>query len=92
MTYPQFVPVETRARHFTVSVSCIRGWLRQGRIPKNTYIKVGNTYRFNIDAVIKALIAEPDDDVKPVVESVEVGIASAPVQLELDFINPDADL
>jgi len=71
-----FVPIEKVARHFTVSVSTIRAWVRQDKVPSDTYIKVGNTYRFNLDAVeaalIKARSAEEFDD----------------RQLELDF---DAD-
>jgi excisionase family DNA binding protein len=71
-----FVPIEKVARHFTVSVSTIRAWVRQNKVPSDTYIKVGNTYRFNLDAVEAALIkersAEEFDD----------------RQLELDF---DAD-
>jgi excisionase family DNA binding protein len=71
-----FVPIEKVARHFTVSVSTIRAWVRQDKVPSDTYIKVGNTYRFNLDAVEAALIkersAEEFDD----------------RQLELDF---DAD-
>lgn len=54
MTGP-FVPIEEVAKHFTVSVSTIRAWVRQGHIPKDTYIKVGNTYRFSIDNVATAL-------------------------------------
>lgn len=54
MTGP-FVPIEEVAKHFTVSVSTIRAWVRQGHIPKDTYIKVGNTYRFAIDNVATAL-------------------------------------
>jgi excisionase family DNA binding protein len=71
-----FVPIEKVARHFTVSVSTIRAWVRQNKVPSGTYIKVGNTYRFNLDAVEAALVearsAEEFDD----------------KQLELDF---DAD-
>jgi|TARA_R110000803_G_scaffold38806_2_gene83815 excisionase family DNA binding protein len=71
-----FVPIEKVARHFTVSVSTIRAWVRQDKVPSDTYIKVGNTYRFNLDAVeaalVKARSAEEFDD----------------RQLELDF---DAD-
>tara|TARA_R110000803_G_C11900227_1_gene311997 strand:+ start:522 stop:830 length:309 start_codon:yes stop_codon:yes gene_type:complete len=54
MTGP-FVPIEDLSKHFSVSVSTIRAWVRQGHIPKDTYIKVGNTYRFSIDDVSIAL-------------------------------------
>lgn len=50
-----FVPIEDLSKHFSVSVSTIRAWVRQGHIPKDTYIKVGNTYRFSIDDVSIAL-------------------------------------
>ncbi len=50
-----FVPIEDLSKHFSVSVSTIRAWVRQGHIPKNTYIKVGNTYRFSIADVSSAL-------------------------------------
>jgi hypothetical protein len=91
MTQQPFVPVEELAKHFTVTVSCIRGWLRQGKIPKSTYIKVGNTYRFNVPAVVEALMQLPKPEAKPVDTAVEVGGTPVPVQLELNF-NPDDDL
>ena len=71
-----YVPIEDLAKHFAVSVSTVRAWVRQGHIPKSTYIKVGNTYRFNKTNVTDALTKtpQPTDD----------------AQLELDF-NPDED-
>tara|TARA_R110000782_G_scaffold190972_2_gene280794 strand:+ start:5023 stop:5301 length:279 start_codon:yes stop_codon:yes gene_type:complete len=50
-----FIPIEELAKHFSVSVSTIRAWVRQEHIPKDTYIKVGNTYRFSIADVSAAL-------------------------------------
>ena len=50
-----FVPIEDLSKHFSVSVSTIRAWVRQGHIPKDTYIKVGNTYRFSVADVSVAL-------------------------------------
>jgi len=52
-----YVPIEDLAQHFSVSVSTIRGWIRRNQIPKHTYIRVGNTYRFSIDDVSVALSA-----------------------------------
>ena len=57
-----FVPIEKVARHFTVSVSTIRAWVRQDKVPSATYIKVGNTYRFNLDAVEAALVKARSDE------------------------------
>ena len=50
-----YVPIEDVAKHLSVSVSTIRAWVRQGYIPKATYIKVGNTYRFRLAAVVDHL-------------------------------------
>jgi excisionase family DNA binding protein len=50
-----YVPIEDVAKQFSVSVSTIRAWVRQGFIPKPTYIKVGNTYRFCLEAVVEHL-------------------------------------
>jgi hypothetical protein len=88
MTEP-FVPIEDLAKHFTVSISTVRAWVRQGLIPKETYIKVGNTYRFNVSKVVEALTSAP----KPEPEKIEPKPEEpdAPVQLELD-LNPDKDI
>ena len=65
----KFVPIEKVAEHFSVSVSTIRAWVRQEHIPKTTYVKVGNTYRFSLDKVEESLLGEdnyfqnPDEDV-----------------------------
>ena len=50
-----FVPIEDVAKHFSVSISTVRAWVRQNHIPKDTYIKIGNTYRFNVGDVSSAL-------------------------------------
>jgi len=52
-----YVPIEDLANHFSVSVSTIRGWIKRDQIPKHTFIRVGNTYRFSIDDVSVALSA-----------------------------------
>jgi|3_EtaG_2_1085321.scaffolds.fasta_scaffold08192_2 excisionase family DNA binding protein len=59
MTDAKYVPIETVAEYFSVSVSTIRAWVRQNRIPQHTYIRVGNsekpTYRFCISDITEAL-------------------------------------
>lgn len=60
MTSP-FVTIEELGKFFSVSVSTIRGWTRSGHIPESTYIKIGNTYRFNRDEVAKALMSMSKD-------------------------------
>jgi|TARA_R110002153_G_scaffold52701_6_gene147551 hypothetical protein len=56
MNEEPFVPIETLAKHFSVSVPTIRSWYRTNRIPPEAYIKVGNTYRFRVSAVEDVLL------------------------------------
>lgn len=60
-----YVPIEELAKHLAVSISTVRGWVRNKHIPENTYIRVVNTYRFNIDAVVDALSADKREPVVP---------------------------
>ena len=55
-----FVPIEDLAKHFSVSISTVRAWVRQKHIPKDTYIKIGNTYRFRVGDVADALTSETE--------------------------------
>jgi excisionase family DNA binding protein len=48
MTEELFVPIEAVAKHFSVSVSTVRAWLRQDLIPS---LKVGGVYRFRLSEV-----------------------------------------
>lgn len=88
MTQPEqkpepLIPIEDVAKHFTVSVSTIRAWLRQGYIPRGTYMKLGNTYRFQLSKVVEALTK---------IEKNDTAVKADGVQMELDFVNPDQDL
>jgi hypothetical protein len=53
----QLVPIEDVARHFNVSVSTARKWVRDEVIPEGVYVKVGKTHRFSLPDVTKALMA-----------------------------------
>lgn len=79
-----YVPIEELAEHLSVKVSTIRQWVKQGYIPKDTYIKVGNTYRYNIPEVVNALKQDAPESSKEI-------NPNDPVQLELDF-NEEQDL
>lgn len=88
MTQPEqkpepLIPIEDVAKHFTVSVSTIRAWLRQGYIPRDAYMKLGNTYRFQLSKVVEALTKTEKSD---------AAVKADAVQMELDFANPDQDL
>lgn len=92
MNNAPYVPVEDVAKHFSVTISCIRGWIRQGKIPKHTYIKLGNTYRFNIPLVVEALTQKQmEEETAAAAPAAIADDVAVPVQLELNF-NPDEDL
>jgi|14_taG_2_1085336.scaffolds.fasta_scaffold01524_9 excisionase family DNA binding protein len=82
-----FVPIEDLSKHFSVSVSTIRGWVRKGHIPKNTYIKVGNTYRFSIADVSEAL-TQQHNDVVSFNEALGVDVA----QITVDGLEAQAEV
>lgn len=52
-----YKPIDDLAEVLQVKPQTLRAWIRQGIIPRNTYIKAANTYRFNIPQVIGALRA-----------------------------------
>ena len=63
-----FASIDVLAKQLGVSVSTLRVWTHKKEIPKDTYIQVGTTYRYRINAVIDALTkkeatAEQDADV-----------------------------
>lgn len=47
-----FVPIEGVAKHFAVSVSTVRQWIRQDLIPA---LKIGGVYRFKLSEVEEAM-------------------------------------
>jgi len=85
-----FVPIEDIAKHFSVSISTVRAWIRQSLIPS---LKIGGVYRFKISEVEEAmrklsggkLIREEKDG------SLTVTADSNAAQLSFNF-NPDDDI
>lgn len=51
----KYVPIEALAGHLSLAVTTVRSWVRSGVIPKESYIKVGNTYRFCVAEVVTGL-------------------------------------
>jgi transposase len=65
----QLVPIEDVAKHFNVSLSTARKWVRDGAVPSGTYVKIGKTQRFDLERVSQALMSykshfEPTESVK----------------------------
>jgi len=55
----QYVNTAQLCEHFGISTTKLRSMLVDGAIPPDTYIQHGRTYRFNVDAVEKALLHQP---------------------------------
>ena len=53
-----YVPIERVAKHFAVSVTTVRIWVRDNTVP---HLKVGGVYRFKISKVEEALQAIADE-------------------------------
>lgn len=51
----KYVDIQKLAEHFMVSVSTVRVWIRKGILPADSYLKVGNTFRFKLPEVETAL-------------------------------------
>jgi hypothetical protein len=60
--------------------------VRQGHIPKNTYIKVGNTYRFSIADVSSALTNQHEDNVSL------LAISNSPEAIMADGLEAKAEV
>lgn len=78
-TPDRLITIAELAEALTVSVPTVRVWIRRGKIPRHCYIKVAQTYRFDLAAIHQALKIDPEP---PRTDP------DAPVQLELDFNQP----
>jgi excisionase family DNA binding protein len=86
-----YVPITTLAEYLHIRVSTVRSWVKCGYIPRSAYLKIGNTYRFNIADVVKALRVRSSTDQLGDIPVLPEADPSAPVQLELD-LEPTKDL
>mgnify|MGYP003113735101 FL=1 len=59
-----FVPIGDVADKFSVSKHTVRQWLRKGKIPADMYVKIGNTYRYNLQGIENAFLNTNKDSVK----------------------------
>tara|TARA_R110000737_G_scaffold95315_1_gene129345 strand:- start:18 stop:407 length:390 start_codon:yes stop_codon:yes gene_type:complete len=86
-----FVPMEDVAKHFSISVSTVRTWIREKHIPEDAYIKVGSSvkpiYRFRISDVESALTSSKQE-VRP--QETELGLGELS-KAEVDQIISDTN-
>ena len=50
-----FVTIDDVAKHFSVSQTTVRNWVRHKHIPEDSYVKIGKTHRFRLSDVTEAL-------------------------------------
>jgi len=79
----RLVPIEDLAKTLTVSITTVRSWVRTGLIPGDTYVKIGNTYRFDKEAILNHF--RPQKLVTEVAPSPLPEASPKMEQLELNF-------
>jgi len=83
-----YVPIDVLAEKLSVKTNTVRTWVRQGFIPRDTYIKVANTYRFNVPKVLESLTQDEPPEARidaavATVGTVTIGVTNKnPVSLE----------
>ena len=53
-----FVTIDDVAKHFSVSQTTVRNWVKQKHIPEEAFMKIGNTYRFRLSDVVTTALTE----------------------------------
>jgi len=85
MTENNYVTISDVADYYMVSVSTVRAWVRDNKIP---YLQVGKTYRFKleeIDASLRVPVSAP-------LEEIAEPVVAEPVVAEALVDNPDQDI
>jgi excisionase family DNA binding protein len=94
MTKGPFASTDTLKDYLDVSVHTIRQWVRDGKIPRTSYLLIGNTYRFHIRAVQDALLyhnerreltpKQREDIALKIVENLDGVASDAPSHIKTD--------
>jgi hypothetical protein len=83
----RLVPIEDLAKTLTVSITTVRSRVRTGLIPGDTYVKIGNTYRFDKEAILNHFRPQ-----KPVTEVAPSPLPEASPKMEQLELNFDVDV
>jgi|TARA_B100002019_G_scaffold285463_1_gene294462 predicted site-specific integrase-resolvase len=81
-----FVSAADLAAHFDVHEVTIREWRDKGYIPRQSYIRAGQTYRYNLDEVIKHMTGQSDDAESEAVVVGGVEASTAEPSVDEDFV------
>ena len=85
-----FVPIEDVAKHFAVSISTVRAWIRQNLIPA---LKLGGVYRFKISEVEQAMRKLTGSRAVREEKDGSLTVTALPNEAQLSFnFNPDDDI
>ena len=85
-----FVPIEDIAKHFAVSVSTVRAWIRQDLIPA---LKLGGVYRFKVSEVEEAMRKLSGGKLVKEEKDGSLTVTAGPNEAQLSFnFNPDEDI
>jgi excisionase family DNA binding protein len=57
-----YVTIDELAGYLKVKISTIRTWIKLGKLPADAYLKVSNTYRFNINEAVAGLKRSSRED------------------------------
>jgi excisionase family DNA binding protein len=85
-----FVPIEDIAKHFSVSISTVRAWIRQDLIPA---LKLGGVYRFKVSEVEEAMRKLSGGRAIKEEKDGSLTVTAEPNEAQLSFnFNPDEDI
>jgi len=84
-----YVNIEELSRYLGVTITTLRSWVRTGAIPRETYIRAGQTYRFHVadvEAHLRGLrIGEPEEEEVAAPEAEETVAEAAVVETMVDL-------
>ena len=84
-----YVNIEELSRYVGMTITTLRSWVRTGAIPRETYIRAGQTYRFHladVEAHLRGLrIGEPEEEEVAAPEAEETVAEAAVVETMVEL-------
>jgi len=81
----KFVPVDAVADRFGMSVHTVGGWVKRGLVRDDLYMKIGNTYRYDIEGLEGHFLGPKNKEVKEEVKEEVKDFVFDPDALDEDF-------